>query len=271
MRHLIVAANVPERVLNAEELAADLASGSHGKAHIHVDRELAGATKAWAAAIGDYLLTNNVGPLEPLVVLPDDCELSHNYDPMRAFEAARDSGASFCDLQANHRGAKSAYESGFGFYTTPDGFTAFGSIAQGNTWRHFLSFVKQMEASPLKFDELVNVWSQLHNRPILKPTMSMVEHLLEFKSLEGNDAQPVEMRRSQHFDASASLPSDDVVPLGRTYASNHWRFLWTMGPELRQQTGYVEAAYRVHAQQPVGVVRRPPKDTSQASSTEKAT
>lgn len=271
MRHLIVAANVPERVNNAEELAGDLYRGLHGMAYIHVDRELVGATRAWATAIGDYLLTNNVLDKEPLVVLPDDCELSHHYDPERAFAAATSAGALFCDLQANHKGAKSAYEAGCGWYTTPDGFTAFGSIATAGTWRAFLSFVKQMEGSSLKFDELVNVYSQLHNRPILKPTMSMVEHLLEFKSLEGNDHQPVEMRRSQHFDASASLPSDDVVPLGRTYASNHWRFLWTMGPELRQQTGYVEAAYRVHAQQPVGVVRRQPKDTSQASSTEKAT
>lgn len=271
MRHLIVAANVDERVANAMWLSDDLyRRGGHGS-QVHVDRKLVGATMAWANAIGDYLLENQLDPLETLVVLPDDCELSLNYDPKRATEAAKGAGALFCDLQANHKGAKSAYEAGCGWYTTPDGFTAFGSVATVATWRAFLSFVKQMEGSSLKFDELVNVYSQLHNRPILKPTMSMVEHLLEFKSLEGNDHQPVEMRRSQHFDASASLPSDDVVPLGRTYASNHWRFLWTMGPELRQQTGYVEAAYRVHAQQPVGVVRRQPKDTSQASSTEKAT
>lgn len=266
VRTLIVAANTHERMMGAHHVSArlDLLGIPHS---MYVDAELAGASPAWVDAI-HTALEGQPGN-DWLFVLPDDAELadSLSLDRLEEFgDVMLREKCLFGDLQASHPAAPKAIEGGYGYFTTSDGFTAFGAMARANTWGSFLGWYSGLEGN-LKFDEAVNVFSQLRNSRILKPTMSKVEHRLEFKSLEGNDHQNAggkNIRRTQHFDPKADWGTSECVHLGRSYLANHWRFLWLMTPEQRRETRYVEAAYRVEKD-------KPPKTISPASSTEKAT
>ncbi len=259
---LIVAANTHERMMGAHHVSSRL--DSLGIPHsMYVDCELKGASQAWLSALDEVLPT--IEPLDYLCILPDDAELSDSFSSHAFASLLGERGNMFGDLQANHPGAHIALEGGYGWYTSPDGFTAFGGTARAFHWKSFAEWYRK-RAPQLKFDEAVNVYAQLNKSQILKPAMSKVEHRLEFKSLEGNDYQNSEpiVRRSAHFDPKAPWGSDEVVHMGRSYKANHWRFLWLLTPEQRRQTQYVRAAYRVHRD-------LPPKTISPASSMEKAT
>lgn len=249
MRHIIVAAGIEGRLRSAEKLANEVERRGH-KVHLHIDSELVGATRAWCDAVHAYVKGGN---FDTYVMLPDDCELSDHYDPDSFAEEMRKRHIVLGDMQANHVGAPSAYEAGYGYYTTTDGITAFGLVGKAYALQGVADLVEALDHK-LQFDECCNVFAQQHGSRILKPTMSMVEHTLEFPSLQGNDAQPVGMRRTQHFDPSKPLPSSESFHLGRTYLSNHWRFLWTMGSEARKASAYVVAAYAVHQDAHVSVV-----------------
>lgn len=266
VRTLIVAANTRERMMGAHHVSErlDLLGIPHG---MYVDAELAGASPAWADAI--HTAIEGQAGNDWLFVLPDDAELADSLSIGRLEEFGDTmlrEGCLFGDLQASHPSAPKAIEGGYGYFTTSDGFTAFGAMAQVSTWRLFLDWYAELGGC-LKFDESVNVFSQLRSCNILKPTMSKVEHRLEFKSLEGNDHQNSggkNIRRTQHFNPKADWGTSGCVHLGRSYLVNHWRFLWLMTPEQRRETRYVEAAYRVEKD-------KPPKTISPASSTERAT
>lgn len=266
MKHIVVAAGIESRLRSAEKVCNEVERRGH-KVSLHIDSELVGATRAWCEAIDAY--TSDLNEMDHIVVLPDDCELSDHYDP-GAFAERMVHWAIVGDMQANHTRSKDAFEAGYGYYTTSDGITAFGLIGRKWVMRGIAELAESFDGK-IQFDEAANIFAQLRGSKILKPTMSMVEHTLEHPSLQGNDGQPVGMRRAPHFDPSKPLPSDHIIHLGRTYKTNHWRFLWTMGAECRQETGYVVAAYDVNRDKHVEGALPPPRDTLPEWSTGKAT
>lgn len=254
VRKVVVAIDQDGRLEAAQKLCVD-----HGM-ELFIDEEMKSCTEGWIAALEKGL--EGLPPTGSLMMLSDDSELSHDFDEFSqdfAFVVASTGG--FGDLQANHCLAKAALDSGIGLYTTPDGCTAFGVTATAAVWRAWLDseLVQKRGLHGLVFDEMINAWSMMNRREILKPTMSAVEHRLEFRSTTGNEDQPVEMRRSAHFDpAHPHNLGERVAHLGRSYNANHWRFLWDLRRNSLSRNSLMMEVYAVERNAPSKDFRESP-------------
>lgn len=233
-------------------------------ASIWFDDKRQGSRRAWMDKLEDF--TRGLPDDDVVCVFPDDCELHPEWKAVQremAESVAADGG--FSDMQCNNATGPDLYRVGWRYYETTDGFTGFGGMATASWWKKLLGVMPRFPG--LQFDETVNVFSQMEGKCILKPSMSMVEHILDFDSHDGNDwqNQTENIRRSVHFDPSKEFLSktDGLVFVGRTYASNHWRFLWGMTVKERKYSGYAGIAYGVHNSY-VEKVGLPPKGTELA-------
>ena len=193
-----------------------------------------------------------------IVTLPDDAVLPAGFPGAirRAIEAKPNDVLCF---QSNHTGATKAYEQGASWYTTPDGFTAFGGTFPRALLMEYLAWYDASMERPLvdargdacgaNADESVNLWAISTGRLIYKGLPSLVDHDVSVKSLDGHEDQVGVLRTNAVPCADASTVSFDggTVHLGRTYKGNHW----ALPRKVRPEAWDLEAMYTAHRGGPV--------------------
>lgn len=203
---------------------------------IYEDQEAKGSLVPWIRCLQRAAKSDATH----FVFLPDDAVLVPNFvDRLLDVIAARPNDVICC--QSNHRGAPVAYEAGFRWYSTPDGFTGFGGVLPIALVREHLEW-RRTKLDPealVQGDEGVNLWCMATRRLVYKPLPSLVQHDTKLKSLDGNDwHDTINERTSLVWEPDKDLErwwwfekGRESVGCGRTYKGNQWRLVLDLREE----------------------------------------
>lgn len=238
----------PERKAALDRLLAELRPQCNAVGVpllVHEDHEGKGSLGPWLHVLAEGAAWPDV---THVTYLPDDAILVPHFIEVLLACIEAQPEAVLC-FQSNHLDAPKAYEAGARWYTTPDGFTAFGGTMPVQWVREHLEWRRTMLRPDVlvQGDEGVNLWAMATGRRIYKSLPSLVDHDLTIPSADGNDADiHKSARRPLVWDAEADLRRIDwggqVVTLGRTYRGNHWRLV-TDVREDKHDAALIEAMY----------------------------
>lgn len=215
----------PERKAALDRLLAELrpqCSDAGIELFVYEDHEGKGSLGPWLRVL-EYATTSNA---THATYLPDDAVLvPHFVEVLRAAIAGQPE-AILC-FQSNHMLSPQAHALGARWYTTPDGFTAFGGTMPIPWVREHLQWRRNFLRPDIlvQGDEGVNIWAMATGRLIHKSLPSLVDHDTGIPSADGNDHHEGKSpRRPLVWDPTADLRAVDwtgpVVHLGRTYHGN---------------------------------------------------
>jgi hypothetical protein len=195
---------------------------------------------AGAGSLGPWLHCLEVGAERPeathVTFLPDDALLCRDFVATLLDAIAAKPDVIQCH-QANHPKAKEVRSS---WYTTSDGFTAFGGTMPVDFVREHLAW-RQLaikDGELVQGDEGVNLWALATGRRIYKSIPSLVDHDTALESRDGNQAQTEKgtvIRRSLVFDRRRDMSDVDWTKepedLGRSYRRNHFWMVYKTQPQ----------------------------------------
>lgn len=227
----------PERKAALDRLLAELrpqCSAVGVPLLVHEDREAKGSLGPWLHVLAEGAAWPDV---THVTYLPDDAILVPHFIEVLLACIEAQPEAILC-FQSNHEGSRIAAVDGARWYTTPDGFTAFGGTMPVQWVREHLAWRKTAlrDDRTVQGDEGVNAWAMCTGRRIFKSLPSLVDHDLTIPSADGNDHHAeLSPRRPLVWDPEADLRRVDwggpVVHLGPTYTDGVWQSVWRVRPE----------------------------------------
>lgn len=229
------AAFAPERSVAFEGLVAELEPQCREfgvPLFIYHDHDAKGSLGPWLRCLehgAAYPETTHV------TFLPDDAILCPHFVKTLLACIKGKPEAILC-FQSNHLNSPKVKAP---WYTTVDGFTAFGGTmpkawaAEHLAWRE----TAIEEGLLVQGDEGVNLWAMATGRLIYKSVPSLVDHDTSMPSKDGNDHhETMSPRRSLVFWPGVALQdvdwSAEPEHLGRTYKGNHWSLVRKLRPEV---------------------------------------
>lgn len=243
------AAFSPERQASFKRLLDQLDVGQFWEVDVEYDHLGTGSLRPWLALLERAASSDATH----FVFLPDDAILVPHFAEV-LHDAIMQRPEHLLCFQSNHDRSPEAAAQGHAWYTTDEGFTAFGATMPIAWVREHLAWRKAnlREGITVQGDEGVNLWAMATGRKVWKSLPSLVDHDTTLPSLDGNDDHAlVTARRPLVWDPSADLRERDwgtpPVHLGRTYNATHWRLMYM----AKQTPELIERAYDVDRQGPV--------------------